>query len=171
MEIWKPIPAYGLHYEASNKGRVRSKDRVVRKYSNTCGKVVDHHYKGRVLKGYICGGYDYYNLGVNKRKFRIQGGRLVLMAFAGLAPPLYECCHNDGNSLNNNADNLRWDTHAENNRDKIKHGTYKTGEDHHFCKFSDELRMKIKTKAISKKEAMSMGVSNTHYYRILKSRQ
>lgn len=50
--------------------------------------------------------------------------RLVLRCFKGEAPePGMQCCHNDGNPRNNHIDNLRWDTQAGNELDKIEHGT------------------------------------------------
>ena len=32
----------------------------------------------------------------------------------------------------NRIENLRWDTHENNNKDRKRHGTYKTGKDHHL---------------------------------------
>ncbi len=48
-----------------------------------------------------------------------------------------QCCHNDGNVLNNHIDNLRWDTPSNNNRDKIKHGTRQCGEKAGTSKFKE----------------------------------
>src|SRR4051794_31712386 len=44
--------------------------------------------------------------------------RLVLEVFVGPCPAGMECCHADGNSLNNALDNLRWDTPEANEADK-----------------------------------------------------
>lgn len=57
--------------------------------------------------------------------------RLVLEAFLGPAPEGLEGCHNDGNTLNNWLDNLRWDTHENNELDKIRHGTIAQGDEHY----------------------------------------
>lgn len=54
--------------------------------------------------------------------------RLVLEAFVGPCPDEMECCHNDGNPLNNALDNLRWDTKRANQADRVKHGTHSRGE-------------------------------------------
>lgn len=49
--------------------------------------------------------------------------RLVLLSWVGPCPPGYQCCHNDGNKLNNTVANLRWDTQSGNYQDRFKHGT------------------------------------------------
>ena len=53
---------------------------------------------------------------------------LVLTAFVGPRPPGKECCHNDGNKLNNAVENLRWDTRSENVRDIVRHGNHPQAE-------------------------------------------
>lgn len=53
---------------------------------------------------------------------------LVLTAFVGPRPEGKECCHWDGNPLNNSLENLRWDTHKSNMRDNIRIGTLPVGE-------------------------------------------
>jgi hypothetical protein len=46
------------------------------------------------------------------------------MVFRGPCPPGMEACHNNGDPTDNRLCNLRWDTHANNEADKIRHGTY-----------------------------------------------
>ncbi len=48
----------------------------------------------------------------------------MLEAFVGRAPDGTEACHNDGDSSNPVLSNLRWDTHAANNLDQVRHGTH-----------------------------------------------
>jgi len=169
MEVWKDIHGLEDYYQASSFGRVRSKDRIVLKYSGLHERKVKQKYKGRVLSGKPNkDGYVYVHLSVNNKKFNLHVGRAVLLSFIGPHKnSKYECCHNDGNPTNNKIENLRWDSHKENNRDRVKHGTYKRGTEHHFSKFSDEFISLVRNKEISKKEALSNGISNTHYYRIL----
>lgn len=70
--------------------------------------------------------------------------RLVLTAFVGTCPEGMECCHNDGNPSNNRVENLRWDTHAENQRDRNKHGTDNRGERHWRCLLTAEQVIEIR---------------------------
>ena len=53
---------------------------------------------------------------------------VVLEAFIGPCPPGLVGCHNDGDKLNNRADNLRWDTQKNNLKDRDRHGTDQRGD-------------------------------------------
>lgn len=64
--------------------------------------------------------------------------KLVLKSFQGECPPGREGCHNNGDHHNNNLYNLRWDTKAANNRDKVLHGRSPKGERNYFAKVSRE---------------------------------
>lgn len=106
MEIWREVPEYEGVYEVSNLGRVRRVETQ------------------RVLKGKtLRNGYREVTLSRegNPRFFLIH--RLVMLAFKGAPPEKHEVCHNDGNKENNRLDNLRYDTHSNNAKDRIKHGT------------------------------------------------
>lgn len=59
------------------------------------------------------------------RRIHCEVHTLVLVAFKGARPSGMECCHNDGDSTNNRIGNLRWDTHKENIRDAVRHGTHR----------------------------------------------
>ena len=48
---------------------------------------------------------------------------LVCEAFHGERPPRGQVCHNDGSRTNDTSANLRWGTQAENEQDKVAHGT------------------------------------------------
>lgn len=61
----------------------------------------------------------------NKKRCPYYLHRLVLETYVGLCPKDMECCHNDGDKLNNCLSNLRWDTITENNRDTVRHGTHR----------------------------------------------
>ncbi len=64
----------------------------------------------------------------------------MLLAFKGPPPDKGMCaCHGDGNKNNNAIDNLRWDTRAGNEADKVAHGTSNRGSRNGMCKHSPEL--------------------------------
>ena len=112
-EIWKPISGFEGYF-ISNKGRVKSMRRN----------------RELILKQYISSWSPYKFVTLtkdwktNKRKTRYIH-KLVLTAFVQERPDGMECCHKDGNPLNNNLDNLRWDTHHNNCMDKVANGTGK----------------------------------------------
>jgi hypothetical protein len=55
-----------------------------------------------------------------------------------------ECRHLDGNPANNNLKNLKWGTHAENELDKIEHGTLLRGEQSGSAKLTDSIVILIR---------------------------
>lgn len=69
---------------------------------------------------------------------------LVLEAFIGPRPAGTECCHNDGNSLNNALANLRWDTRLSNEVDRKKHGVGNEGSRHGMSKLTEEQVLEIR---------------------------
>jgi hypothetical protein len=138
-EVWKQIPGYGLHYEASSLGRIRSKERVVTKWSPFAGRDIDMHYKGKILKpcrsdkwGHLC-----VHIGVGGKTFNVHVARLVLLAFSGEPSSSLQARHLDGNPANNKATNLAWGTQKENNRDRHDHGRYAVGEAHRMSKITE----------------------------------
>lgn len=110
-ETWRPIAGHP-NYEVSDYGRVRSlgpRARVLSPYAK-------RHPSGRVEAAVV-------NLCTNGRQQTTRVHRLVLETFVGPAPAGQEGCHNDGNPVNNRLENLRWDAHVENMRDRVEHGT------------------------------------------------
>lgn len=111
-EIWKEVPNFP-DYEVSDLGRVRSfKQATVRILSPSS----DGRYWGVALSR-------------DGEQYRHRIGRLVLLAFVGPLPGGMEMCHNDGDSFNDQLDNLRYDTHNANMQDASRHGVM-TGGDH-----------------------------------------
>lgn len=79
---------------------------------------------GRWLKPYVnIDGYARVTLSVDGKAHTRLVHALILAAYVGPRPEGLEACHNDGDPANNHVSNLRWDTHASNMRDKIRHGT------------------------------------------------
>lgn len=110
----KTIPRF-LDYAIAKDGRVWSKPRTTPH---------GHKRKGRWLNLKKRSGYLAVNLSINFREYSYSVHRLILETYVGLCPKGMECRHLDGNSLNNNLDNLCWGTHSENIFDSIKHGTH-----------------------------------------------
>lgn len=173
-EIWKPLPGYGNHYLVSNFGRIQSRDREVKKACTGIGRgVCVQKYKGRLLKPFMTSKYGHMSvhIGVDGEKHVLAMHRAVLLAFVGPAPEGMEACHNNGDASDNCLDNLRWDTHLANNRDRIKHGTYPIGDKHPMAKFSAAVAAEIRTKAMHYTEyAAKFGMSKTQAHRIYSGR-
>ena len=117
-EEWKDIPSLP-NYQASNKGRIRSLDRLVPANGTTRfapGKLLSQ--RNSIRDGKIMDVRVYINV-APKKPHLVH--RLVLEAFKGPAPKGLIGCHNDGNAANNSLQNLRWDTPLSNVEDTIKH--------------------------------------------------
>ena len=115
--VWLPIPGHEGSYEVSSDGRVRSLDRIVGAPHGFTRSI-----KGREMWQATHGkGYKFVHLSPEKRTDYVH--RLVALAFLGPLPEGMVVCHNDGDPTNNRADNLRYATQSENEKDKIRHGT------------------------------------------------
>jgi hypothetical protein len=124
-EVWKPIPSFS-GYEASNLGRVRSTDRMVK--VTIKGKPTERRQRGMIRKA-CDNGAGYMHLHITRNEHHYVH-RLVAEAFLGPIPKGMWVCHNDGDPANNAADNLRYDTAKNNEADKKKHGTRKSEKSH-----------------------------------------
>lgn len=63
---------------------------------------------------------------------------LLMLTYNGKRPKGFDICHNDGNKLNNNLDNLRYDTRRNNILDKEKHGVKRYGEKINTAKLKEK---------------------------------
>jgi hypothetical protein len=171
MEEWRDIPGYGNFYQASNLGKIRSKNRIIKKFSIFADMIVGQYYKGKILNPNNSKGYLMVHLGVDKKKFNVSVHRLVLEAFVGKCPEGMEGCHNNNISNDNRIENLRWDTHENNNKDRKRHGTYKTGKDHHMYgkPMPEELKQRLIKFHIGRKtsEETKRKMSESHKKRLL----
>ena len=114
-EEWRVISDFP-DYAVSSEGRLK---RVVPDY---CGRV------GGILMPHESR-YASITLYRNTIPHVLLVHRLVCAAFNGPMPDDRRyVAHNDGNPLNNNASNLRWATHVENEADKVIHGTSRHGK-------------------------------------------
>jgi hypothetical protein len=167
-EIWKAIPGFGGHYEASSLGRIRALGRTIIKQHRT-GKMMQQFYPGRILSPHRADkwGHLAVNMGVDGTNTHSAVHRLVLLAFAGPCPEGMEACHNNGNASDNRPENLRWDTHHNNNQDRRAHGTYAKGEAHPMAKLTPEQVLGIRSGTITKRQALhELGISNSQHHRI-----
>lgn len=111
MEEWRPVPGHA-DYLVSNLGRVAS-TKVWRGQDFRYLKSQPHSVNG----------YPYVQLYAAGGKVCRSIHGLVAAAFLGPRPDDLEVCHNDGDPENARLDNLRYDTHAANEADKVRHGT------------------------------------------------
>ncbi len=89
------------------------------------------------LQIYTDSGYLYVPLYIGGgivKKIKIH--RFILECYIGKSPKGMQACHNDGNKENNKLENLRWDTHENNVKDRIKHGSNLSGEKNPRSKFN-----------------------------------
>jgi hypothetical protein len=117
---WRRFPVSPYQsYEVSDCGRVRR--------------------NGRDLVGDIDRqGYRTVNLSYAGLKRRFKVSRMVCEAFHGPAPDGAHAAHLDGNPRNNAAANLQWKSAAENNADKLLHGTHQAGAKHPQAKLTPD---------------------------------
>lgn len=109
LEAWKPVPGWEMYYEVSDHGRVR---RIAGGRGSRRG----------IKKNTISNGRAVVSLNRPGVQETALVHRLVMEAFIGPCPDGMECCHNDGNSLNNWLVNLRWDTKQANAVDRVRDG-------------------------------------------------
>ena len=115
-ETWRPVAIEGYEhlYEVSDCGRVRNIPEARGGYT-----------KQRYLKhNRDTSGYPQVCLCNNGKRKTIGVHKLVALTFIGPQPVGMEVCHNNGDQLDLRPENLRWDTRANNSRDKIRHGTH-----------------------------------------------
>lgn len=126
-EKWRWVRGFKGYYKVSTRGRVKSVARIIT-YSNGRQQTIQEKIlkprKGRNAKCY----FQVFLSKHNKAK-SYQIHRLVLEAFVGPCPKGMETRHfPDRNRTNNHLNNLQWDTHKNNQYDRIEHGTDTIGE-------------------------------------------
>ena len=105
--------------------------RIIEGHSNyaiDADGVVINIITGMIIKTKMRGGNSktkpkgkYKSVSLQGKTYSIHS--LVATHFIGPRPDGLVVCHNDGDCLNNHVSNLRYDTQANNNKDKLKHGT------------------------------------------------
>ena len=113
-EIWKPTHICGDYYEVSNRGRVRSVDRIV---DNPAVKGGKQKRKGKILKQfYSTKGYLQVFLNMRGKRITISTHRLVATAFIPNPENKPEVNHKNGDRSKNWAEHLEWSTQKENRK-------------------------------------------------------
>lgn len=132
-EVWKDVKNYEGIYQVSNKGNVRSLDRLVNGYRGNKNK------KGKVLKPSLRNGYLSVVLckegkGINKTIHRI-----VAETFIENIDNKAEVNHKNGIKTDNRVENLEWVTRSENAIHAISMGLYEPSKNIK-CVYTDELK-------------------------------
>ncbi|MGC3449602.1 HNH endonuclease [Pseudomonas aeruginosa] len=145
-EVWKEIPDWP-QYEVSSLGKVRR------------GALIKTAYEDR--KGYLK-----VKLWSHSSGKGILVHRLVAAAFIGPIGVGQVCRHRNGNHQDNSVENLCYGTRAENEADKITHGTAAIGEKHPAAKLTEaevsEIRRRYKPYSVANGPtalAMEFGVT------------
>lgn len=109
-EIWRPVVGFEGVYEVSNRGRVRSLDRLITTKRFQCQR------DGKILIPFDNGGYLRVALGKHSKKYLVH--RLVARAFPEICGEWFEGCvinHKNMITSDNRAENIETCTIAYNN--------------------------------------------------------
>lgn len=161
IENWKPCPGFEDSYSVSNWGRVRRDapgsgtraGRIKRSATDASGRKTVVLYRHR-------------------RAHPSTVHKLVALAFLGSKPSeAYEVAHENGDATDNRVENLRWSTHAENEGDKLLHGTSNRGKRNGRAKLTEQDVLAIRAKVAGRpqKEVAEMfGVHQVTVSRIVR---
>ena len=118
-------------------------------------------------------GYASFNAYIgdgSKRRRTFLVHLCVLRAFVGPRPDGMEGCHNDGDRMNAELSNLRWDTRSGNFSDKFSHGTAAIGERHPMAKLTDRQAEEIRIRRANGERpgrlAKEFGITASHVWDI-----
>ena len=133
-EIWRDIKGYEGFYQVSNRGRVRSVDRVVE------NRGFPRNQRGKTIK-LRSTPFGYLDVGLHKEgKYkRCRVHRLVAEAFIDNPENKPEVNHDDGDKTNNHVRNLYWATRKENMDHAVATGLLNVkGENNYINKLTQE---------------------------------
>jgi len=140
-EIWKPVTdsRFNEPLEASSYGRVR---RSGHRYLRNGRPGVAPFWstkKPRIAKDYFRGEYPYVNVKWHGKTMGCPTHILICNAFHGDRPgDRHLVAHADNIPANITPGNLRWATYADNEDDKVRHGTRMQGVACHLAVLTDE---------------------------------
>ncbi|HWT40465.1 MAG TPA: NUMOD4 domain-containing protein, partial [Dongiaceae bacterium] len=148
-EKFLPVKGYEGQYEVGENGTVRSIDRIsVCEQRTRSGSLIttSRLLKGKILRTVLTAGYPSVALCKDAVTVTTYVHHLVADHFVGNKPDgSVQICHNDGNPLNPNFGNLRYDTPTGNASDRVRHGTDAIGENNPASKYSVSEVKHVKT--------------------------
>ncbi len=154
-EIWLDVVGYEGEYMVSSLGRMKSLDRMAsyRRHHSGGTKLV----KGKILPCTTTKrGYNQTVLSRNGSSKTVRVCRIVAEAFYGTPAEGMQCCHANGISTDDRAENLRWGTAKDNSNDRDRHGTTPSGEVHRNSKYKSDLVGAIIRGEVSQMEALKV---------------
>lgn len=155
-EIWRDIKGYEGSYQVSNLGRIKSLDRYIWCKSNKSYSL----FKGKIHK-LDTKDKKYAQIGIwlNSECSKYLIHRLVAIAFIPNPNDYPEVNHKDADKLNNNAENLEWCTHLQNQRDAKLKGLYADmpkGINRYNAKLNDSAVRHIRQKVLKNGEYVKL---------------
>lgn len=173
-EVWRPLFGHEKDYAISNKGRVKSLDRII---TYTDGR--NYRYPEKIRKTYKDkDGYLSFCLHNHGHHLTLKVHRMVLLSFIGNENNLPEVNHKNGKKDDNYLENLEWITSSDNKTHAYRAGIRKPrvrfnprkGKNHPACKtliaYKDGIEIKRYT-PIS--EAIKDGIRLGTLYRQMKN--
>ena len=121
-----------------------------------------------------CTGYKIYSISYGGKTKTVKAHVEVATAFIGSRPKGYQVAHENGDRMDARASNLSYKTRAQNEQDKLRHGTAMIGDRNHQCKLSDAdlvvVRQRLERGDMQKQIAEDFGVSTTLICKIHRGR-
>jgi hypothetical protein len=160
VEQWRPI-ASCPGYSASNRGRIRSEDRVVVFIRQ--GREVSRQFPGQILRYNITpDGYHRVSLG---RFGHRRVHQLVAEAWIGPCPSGEEVRHGWSGPGDNSPENLCYGTRSQNMLDAVAHGTHHWSRRTH-CPYDHRLALpNLKRSALPNRHCRACDCAYSYQYR------
>jgi NUMOD4 motif/HNH endonuclease len=157
-EIWKPIPGWEGYYSVSNKGRIKSEERIINEKRPSNWKPKQYKISEKILNPRLMKeGKGYWRVSLSKEsKIKyIYIHRAVAWAFIGQQKKGTEVRHLNGDSQDNRLENLAYGTKSDNIKDAKKHGTFPVLEKRPGAKLTQKEAKEIALSQLSLKDLAS----------------